>query len=86
MSKAMFAGIFLVVGWGSVEGNGITHKTLYLLRDPNLTPADHPLLKVKKSSVAKYVGIQWFVFAAIIAVSETIGACLPCRTTSALRN
>ncbi|KAI5476911.1 inorganic anion exchanger, partial [Pseudohyphozyma bogoriensis] len=72
MPRAMFAGIFLVVGWGSVSGNGITHKTLYLLRDPRLTPPDHPLLQVKRSSILKYIGIQWLFFAMILAVSETI--------------
>lgn len=73
MSKAMFAGIFLVVGWGSVEGNGIVHKTLFLLRDPTLTPREHPLHDVRKSSILKFVGIQWLFFAMIIAVSETLG-------------
>ena len=73
MSVAMFAGVFIVVGWGSIEGNGIVHKTLYLLRDPALTPRDHPLLKVKRRSILKFVGIQWFFFAGIIAVSEVIG-------------
>ncbi|GAA5867536.1 hypothetical protein JCM1840_002543 [Sporobolomyces johnsonii] len=72
MSRAMFAGIFLVVGWGSVEGNGIVHKTLYLLRDRDMTPRSHPLFDVKKASIAKFVAIQWLFFAAIIAVSETI--------------
>jgi hypothetical protein len=69
----MFAGIFIVVGWGSVEGNGIVHKTLYLLRDPNLVPSDHPLKEIKKSSIMKFIGVQWLFFAAIIAISETIG-------------
>jgi hypothetical protein len=76
MSRAMFAGIFLVVGWGSVAGNGIVHKTLYLLRDRRMTPTSHPLFNIKKSSVVKFVAIQWLFFAAMIAVSETIGACL----------
>ncbi|GAA5961225.1 hypothetical protein JCM3765_002876 [Sporobolomyces pararoseus] len=72
MSRAMFAGIFIVVGWGSVEGNGIVHKTLYLLRDSNLIPSDHPLKEIKKSSIFKFIGVQWLFFAAIIAISETI--------------
>ncbi|BGP12253.1 hypothetical protein JCM10213_000054 [Rhodosporidiobolus nylandii] len=72
MSRAMFAGIFIVVGWGSVEGNGIVHKTLFLLRDPNMTPPSHPLYNIKKSTVFKFIAIQWFFFAAIIAISETI--------------
>ncbi|GAA5882857.1 hypothetical protein JCM16303_002497 [Sporobolomyces ruberrimus] len=72
MSRAMFAGIFIVVGWGSVEGNGIVHKTLYVLRDSNLIPSDHPLKEIKKSSILKFIGVQWLFFAAIIAISETI--------------
>ncbi|BGP21228.1 inorganic anion exchanger [Rhodotorula toruloides] len=72
MSRAMFAGIFLVVGWGSVEGNGIVHKTLYLLRDRRMTPSSHPLFNIKKSSIVKFIAIQWLFFAAMIAVSETI--------------
>lgn len=72
MSRAMFAGIFIVVGWGSVEGNGIVHKTLYVLRDSNLIPPDHPLKEIRKSSILKFIGVQWLFFAAIIAISETI--------------
>ncbi|KAK4046404.1 hypothetical protein OIO90_006575 [Microbotryomycetes sp. JL221] len=72
MSRAMFAGIFIVVGWGSVEGNAIVHNTLFLLRDPRLTPVDHPLLTISKKSIIKFLAIQWFFFAATIAVSENI--------------
>ncbi|KAK4047473.1 hypothetical protein OIV83_005385 [Microbotryomycetes sp. JL201] len=72
MSRAMFAGIFIVVGWGSVEGNAVVHKTLFLLRDPKLTPVDHPLLTLSKKAIIKFVLIQWFFFAATIAVSENI--------------
>ncbi|BGP44345.1 hypothetical protein JCM10450v2_000156 [Rhodotorula kratochvilovae] len=72
MSRAMFAGIFLVVGWGSVEGNGIVHKTLFLLRDRRMTPSTHPLFNIHKRSVARFISIQWLFFAAIIAISETI--------------
>ncbi|GAA6018663.1 hypothetical protein JCM10207_009001 [Rhodosporidiobolus poonsookiae] len=72
MSRAMFAGIFIVVGWGSVEGNGIVHKTLFLLRDPKMTPPTHPLYNIKKLSILKFISIQWLFFAAIIAISETI--------------
>ncbi|SCV68754.1 BQ2448_875 [Microbotryum intermedium] len=72
MSRAMFAGIFIVVGWGSVEGNGIVHKTLFLLRDHNLTPRDHALLKVRPKKIWLFVAIQWVFFVAIVAISETI--------------
>lgn len=74
MPQPMFAGIFVVVGWGSVEGSEIVHKTLFLLRDRRQTPPRHPLFHLKRASILRYVAIQWFFFAAIIAISETIGA------------
>ena len=76
MPRALFAGVFLVVGWGSVESNDIVHKTLFLLRDSRLIPLDHPLRGVKKLSIAKFVAIQWAFYAGIIAISETIGESL----------
>lgn len=72
MPQPMFAGIFVVVGWGSVEGSEIVHKTLFLLRDRRQTPPRHPLFHLKRASILRYVAIQWFFFAAIIAISETI--------------
>jgi hypothetical protein len=73
MPRALFAGVFLVVGWGSIESNPIIHKTLFLLRDSHLIPLDHPLVGLKKLSIAKFLAIQWAFYAAIIAISETIG-------------
>lgn len=74
MPRAVFAGIFFVVGWGSVEGNMITQYTVFLLRDKAMTPDSHPLKNIKKSSVLRFVLIQWFVFAVAMALSQTIGA------------
>jgi hypothetical protein len=51
----------------------ILHKFLFLCRDPNLTPPDHPLLKVKKSKIALFISVQLFVYAASVAISQTIG-------------
>jgi len=74
MPRALFAGVFLVVGWGSIEGNGITHKTLYLLRDTKMTPRGHDLLQVRRRKVFLFVFIQWLFFAMTFAISETIAA------------
>ena len=76
MPRALFAGVFLVVGWGSIEGNGITHKTLFLLRDPKMTPRDHILLTVPKRKILLFVFIQWLFFAMTFAISQTIGTSL----------
>lgn len=73
MPRAVFAGIFLVVGWGSIEGNTITQYTLYILRDPTMIPDSHPLKRVKKMRVFRFVIVQWFVFAVAYALSHTIG-------------
>ncbi|GAA95488.1 uncharacterized protein L969DRAFT_15407 [Mixia osmundae IAM 14324] len=72
MPRALFAGVFLMVGWASVENNGILHKTLFLLRDPKMTPVDHPLLKVSKRTILRFISVQWFVFGASVAVSQTL--------------
>lgn len=60
-------------GWGSIEGNGITHKTLFLLRDPKMTPRNHDWLQVRRRKIALFVGIQWLFFAMTFGISETIG-------------
>lgn len=86
MSRAMFAGIFIVVGWGSVEGNGIMHRCLFLIRDRNLLSADHPLAPLKRRSIAKFVGIQLVFCAAMLAISETIAGKLHLRVRKRRRH
>lgn len=39
---ALFAGVFFVVGWGGLEGNGIMAKILYLIREPRFVRTDEP--------------------------------------------
>jgi hypothetical protein len=73
MSRAMFSGVFIVVGWGSIEGNGILHKVLFLIQDARFIPVKHPLLGTKKSVVAKFALIQLAFVATMVGISETIG-------------
>ena len=72
MSRAMFAGVFLIVGWGSVEGNPIVHRTLFLLRDSKLIPRDNELSKVSRKGMGRFLLVQWIWFGLIIAVSQII--------------
>lgn len=74
MPRALFAGIFIGVGWGSIEENGILGKTLYLIRDPEMTRPTHPLNRLSKSTIIRYVSIQWVTFAVMVAISQTIAA------------
>ncbi|PWN35584.1 uncharacterized protein FA14DRAFT_120626, partial [Meira miltonrushii] len=74
MPRALFAGVFILVGWSSIEGNGITTRTLAVFQDRRMSTHNDPLLKVRRSKVALYVGIQWIFFALTIAISQTIAA------------
>lgn len=61
------------MGGDALEGNGITRKLLYLVRDKALTPADEPLRKVRKSRILMFVTVQLVGFGATMAVTQTIG-------------
>jgi boron transporter len=62
------------MGLDALEGNGITQKLLYFLRDRKLTPVDDPLHKVRKSRILLFVAVQLAAFGATMAVTQTIGA------------
>lgn len=72
MPRAIFAGIFLLVGWSSIEGNPITSRTLALFKDRSIGSPDDPLNQIRRRKIALFVGIQWFFFAITFAISETI--------------
>lgn len=74
MPRAIFAGIFLLVGWSSIEGNIITTRTLAIFKDRHLANQDDGLFRLKRSKIALFVGIQWLFFAMTIAISQTIAA------------
>ncbi|EPQ28772.1 uncharacterized protein PFL1_03575 [Pseudozyma flocculosa PF-1] len=72
MPKAVFAGVFVLVGWASIERNNITMRTLAIFRDRQMMPADEPLAPIRRRKIALWVGIQWLFFAMTIAISQTI--------------
>lgn len=73
MPRALFAGIFILVGWASIESNPILRNTLFLLRERTTVPMDHPLKNIAKSQIVKFLSFQWLVFGASVAISQTIG-------------
>lgn len=92
MPRAVFAGVFLVVGWASIESNPIILRTLSLLQDRSAVPlaksARPPLMQLRRRAIALFVGIQWLFFGMTIAISQTIAAIgfpviiilmIPCR-------
>ena len=72
--RAIFSGVFFVVGWGSIEGKGPAMKILFLLREKRFQQPDDPLLKIKKKAIGKFVGCQLLAWAACVAISQTIAA------------
>ncbi|KAH8085946.1 anion exchanging protein [Cristinia sonorae] len=72
--RGVLAGLFWYMGADALEGNGITRKLLYFLRDKALTPSDEPLRKVRKSRILLFVAVQLVGFGATMAVTQTIAA------------
>lgn len=72
--RGVLAGLFWYMGADALEGNGITRKLLYFVRDKALTPADEPLRKVRKSRILLFVAVQLAGFGATMAVTQTIAA------------
>ncbi|KAJ4148291.1 hypothetical protein LMH87_002769 [Akanthomyces muscarius] len=74
MPSGLFAGVFFVVGWGSIESNGILQKLIYLQREQRFIQRDDPLLLVRRRKIILYIGVQIFGVAACVAVSHTLAA------------
>ena len=74
MPTAVFAGVFFIVGWGSIESNGILQKTVFLFREDRFIQRDEPLLRVRRRKIILYIFCQAVGVAACVAISETIAA------------
>lgn len=74
MPAAVFAGVFFTVGWGSVGGNGIIKKAIFLLLEDRFVARDEPLRIVKRRKITLWIASQVFGVAACVAISQTIAA------------
>ncbi|KAK3299562.1 HCO3 transporter family-domain-containing protein [Chaetomium fimeti] len=74
MPAAVFAGVFFIVGWGSIESNGILQKFIYLQAEERFIQRDEPLLQVRKRKIWLYIAIQFSTVAACVAISHTLAA------------
>ncbi|KAI0897804.1 HCO3 transporter family-domain-containing protein [Annulohypoxylon nitens] len=73
--QAVLAGLFFIMGYQALEGNGITAKLLFLLRDRALTPGGHPLNQIeRRGAVWAFVGIELAAFGATFAITQTVAA------------
>ncbi|KAK4985276.1 hypothetical protein LTR50_006081 [Elasticomyces elasticus] len=74
MPRGLFAGVFFIVGWGSIETNGIVQKLLFLMSEKRFVQPSEPLTRIRTSKVGLYIGWQLFGVAATVAISQTIAA------------
>ncbi|KAF9876772.1 hco3- transporter family protein [Colletotrichum karsti] len=74
MPAAVFAGVFFVVGWGSIESNGILDKFMFLQAEKRFIQRDEPLLEVRRRKIWLYIALQFVDVAACVAISHTLGA------------
>ncbi|KAL8787079.1 MAG: hypothetical protein Q9213_002421 [Squamulea squamosa] len=74
MPKSVFAGVFLVVGWASIESNGILQRMVWLLREPRFVQPTDPLLTVRRSKIGLYLFWQALGVLSSVAISQTIAA------------
>lgn len=78
--QGVLAGLFFIMGYQALEGNGITAKILFLVRDKSLTDKGNPLNKIeRRSAIWWFVAIELIGFAATFAITQTVAAVgFPC--------
>ncbi|KAK2749940.1 hco3 transporter family protein [Colletotrichum kahawae] len=74
MPAAVFAGVFFVVGWGSIESNSILQKFVFLHSEKRFIQRDEPLLQVRRRKIWLYIILQFVDVAACVAISHTLAA------------
>ncbi|EPE05045.1 anion exchange protein 4 [Ophiostoma piceae UAMH 11346] len=72
--QAVLAGLFFVMGVQALEGNGITAKLIFLMRDVSLTPRSDPLKQLRLRAIWAFVAIELIGFGATFAITQTVAA------------
>lgn len=73
--QGVLAGLFFIMGYQALEGNGITAKVLFLLRDRALESAGNPLRRVqRRAAVWVFVALELAGFGATFAITQTVAA------------
>lgn len=74
MPRALFSGVFFVVGFGGLPGNGITQNILYIFKERRFVDPSEMRLTVNKWRIAYYEMFRILGVAISVAMSQTIGA------------
>lgn len=74
MPRALFAGVFFVVGFGGIPGNGILQNFLFILKEKKFVDPQDPRLTLNKWRILFYITFQILGVGFSVAISQTIGA------------
>ncbi|ORY14885.1 anion exchange family protein [Clohesyomyces aquaticus] len=74
MPAAVFAGVFFVVGWGSIESNAILQKIIFLQSERRFLQPSNPLTQIPRRRILFYISLQILGVAVTVAISQTIAA------------
>ena len=74
MPRAVFSGVFFIVGWGSIEGNKIVQKIVYLCSEERFIQRDEPLRTIPRHRIILFISIQILTVFTTVAISQTVAA------------
>jgi hypothetical protein len=74
MPRALFAGVFFVVGFSGIPGFNITQNLLYCMTERQFIDSGDARLTLTKSRIFYYTMFQVVGVAISVAISQTIGA------------
>lgn len=74
--QGVLAGLFFIMGYQALEGNGVTLKLLFLLRDRRAAASRaDPLAQIRRRSrIWAFVAVEVVGFAATFAITQTVAA------------
>lgn len=75
--QGVLAGLFFIMGYQALAGNGITQKLIFLCKDSQLTSPNHPLNNttlIRRNRVWLFVVIELVGFGATFAITQTVAA------------
>ncbi|KFX86007.1 hypothetical protein V490_09275, partial [Pseudogymnoascus sp. VKM F-3557] len=74
MPRAIFAKVFFVIGWGSIETNSMIQKLIFLFSERHFIQPAEPLLKVRRRKIWLYLVCQIIGVVLPVTISQTIAA------------
>ncbi|KAK4901903.1 hypothetical protein LTR49_027176 [Elasticomyces elasticus] len=74
MPRALFAGIFLHVGWGFIEDSHITANLMYIMQQHHYIEPGERRAQLKKSRIVLHEATRILGVLASVAISQTIAA------------